>query len=111
MHPEETIFTCLEKGVPLAWRKPQKVSGNVIKSAKHACELYEKLTSSRMFLACNFMKSDLFHKYFSKILFVFSKHFKILENIYRRLLTRFVKLASIDCLLSVIAAELQKWVF
>ena len=38
------------------------------------------------------MKNDLFHKYFSKILFKFSKHLmKILEKVYQRLLTCFVK--------------------
>ena len=47
-----------------------------------------------------------------RILFIFSEHLrKILENIYQRLLTRFVKLASIDCFLSVIAAESQKRAF
>ena len=103
--PEAVIFLCSERGVPLTWRKPQKVSGNVIK----VCETYlwrnlifskvAKLTPSQVFLACNFKKSDLFQKCISKFLFIFSKHlFKILENTYQRLLMRFVKLASIDCL-------------
>ena len=49
-----------------------------------------------------------------RILFIFSEHLrKIFENIYQRLLTRFVKLAPIYCFLFVIAAELQQqlWVY